>query len=62
MKYDISKNSAPMMSNLDMGTKCIKILLSGFKIQAQKLVPLFFSYTFIYDFDKQLSQCVPKTT
>ena len=51
-----------MISNLDMGTKCIKILLSGFKIQAQKLVPLFFSYTFIYVFDKQLSQCVPKTT
>ena len=51
-----------MISNLDMGTKCIKILLSDFKIQTQKLVPLFFSYTFIYVFDKQLSQCVPKTT
>ena len=24
-----------MMYNLDMGTKCIKILLSGFKIYAQ---------------------------
>ncbi len=24
-----------MISNLDMGTKCIKILLSDFKIQAQ---------------------------
>lgn len=32
MKYDISKSFAPMISNLYMGTKCIKFLLSGFKI------------------------------
>ena len=28
MKYDISKQSAPMMPKLGKGTECIKILLS----------------------------------
>ena len=37
-----------MMSNLDRGTKCIKILLSGFKIHAQiAYSDAFFLYFYI---------------
>ena len=43
MKYDISKNTAPMMPNLGRGTECIKILLSQVsKDVREPLVPMLF--------------------
>ena len=43
MKYDISKQSAPMMPKLGKGTECIKILLSQVSKDVQEpLVPMLF--------------------
>ena len=43
MKYDISKQSAPMMPKLGKGTECIKILLSQVsKDVREPLVPMVF--------------------
>ena len=43
MKYDITKNTAPMISTLGKGTECIKILLSqASKDMHEPLVPMLF--------------------
>ena len=44
----MNKSYALMMYNLDMGTKCIKFLLSGFKIHARTACfDTFFLYFYI---------------
>ena len=49
------------MHRVRKGIECVKFLLSGFKIHAQNTRSDVFSRTFIYDFDKLLYQCIPKT-
>jgi len=42
MRYDISKQKAPEMSNLGKGTECVKLLLTqASKDMHEPLVPMF---------------------